>query len=48
MWETHLIKTVRGTFEYFTYGHGEPMAVTHHYSEYNANGNTFGRALAEQ
>ncbi|MFC4355025.1 alpha/beta fold hydrolase [Chryseomicrobium palamuruense] len=48
MWETQLVETERGTFEYFTYGEGEPMAVTHHYSEYNANGNTFARALAEQ
>lgn len=47
MWETNYIHTDRGLFEYFTYGHGEPMAVTHHYSEYNSNGNLFGAAFAE-
>ncbi|MBK3494196.1 alpha/beta fold hydrolase [Viridibacillus sp. YIM B01967] len=40
MWEQRLINTSRGTFEIFVKGSGEPLCVTHLYSEFNANGNT--------
>ncbi len=45
MWEQCLIKTVRGTFEVFKKGNGQPVCVTHLYSEYNANGNLFADAF---
>lgn len=41
MWEQQLIKTDRGTFEVFVKGEGDPICVTHLYSEYNSNGNRF-------
>ncbi|KOO51954.1 alpha/beta fold hydrolase [Viridibacillus arvi] len=41
MWEQQLIETSRGTFEVFVKGSGSPICVTHLYSEYNSNGNTF-------
>lgn len=41
MWEQQLIKTERGTFEVFVKGDGQPICVTHLYSEYNGNGNRF-------
>ncbi|MFC7684858.1 alpha/beta fold hydrolase [Ureibacillus sp. GCM10028918] len=41
MWTQKLIETERGTFEYFEKGEGEPLAVTHLYSEYDQRGNTF-------
>ena len=48
MWEQHLIETSRGNFEYFQKGSGEPLCVTHLYSEYNANGNTFALPFTEK
>lgn len=47
LWETKRIQTARGIFELFTYGEGEPLAVTHHYSEFNAKGSIFAQALAK-
>ncbi|MFC0301228.1 alpha/beta fold hydrolase [Virgibacillus soli] len=41
MWEQCLIKTERGRFEYFKKGTGDPLCVTHLYSEFNTNGNIF-------
>lgn len=41
MWEQCLIETVRGTFEVFKKGTGQPVCVTHLYSEFNENGNLF-------
>ncbi|MEN2767538.1 alpha/beta fold hydrolase [Ornithinibacillus xuwenensis] len=41
MWEKHVIKTARGSFEYFQRGTGEPLCVTHLYSAFNEKGNTF-------
>lgn len=41
MWKQRLIETKRGVFELFEKGEGEPLAVTHHYSEYNEKGNSF-------
>ncbi|MEZ7171052.1 alpha/beta fold hydrolase [Sporosarcina sp. OR05] len=41
MWKQRLIDTERGTFEVFEKGEGEPLAVTHLYSEYDERGNAF-------
>lgn len=41
MWEQQLIETENGVFEVFVAGEGEPLCVTHLYSEFNANGNRF-------
>lgn len=41
MWTQRLVKTERGTFEVFEKGEGEPLAVTHLYSEYDDRGNSF-------
>jgi proline iminopeptidase len=41
MWEQKLIKTARGEFEIFEAGNGEPLCVTHLYSEFNKRGYYF-------
>ncbi|CAG9611370.1 2-hydroxymuconate semialdehyde hydrolase [Bacillus rhizoplanae] len=41
MWKQQLIHTERGTFELFTKGHGEPLCVTHLYSQFNKTGDYF-------
>ncbi|WP_409276194.1 alpha/beta fold hydrolase [Neobacillus sp. SCS-31] len=41
MWQRELISTVRGTFEVFVCGSGEPLCITHLYSEFNERGNYF-------
>ena len=40
-WHQQIIETTNGKFEIFTAGHGNPICVTHLYSEFNANGNRF-------
>ncbi|HFI2423627.1 TPA: alpha/beta hydrolase [Bacillus paranthracis] len=47
MWTTNIIKTPRGKFEYFLKGEGPPLCVTHLYSEYNDNGNTFANPFTD-
>ncbi|EOP54553.1 alpha/beta fold hydrolase [Bacillus nitratireducens] len=47
MWKTNIIKTTRGKFEYFVKGEGPPLCVTHMYSEYNDNGNTFANPFTD-
>ncbi|GAB3071279.1 alpha/beta fold hydrolase [Salinicoccus sesuvii] len=47
MFEPQLIETSRGNLEVFKRGYGPPLAFTHLYSEFNENGNTMSRALAE-
>lgn len=47
MWEQNLIETSRGVFEYFKKGSGEPLCVTHHYSEFNEKGNTLAAPFTE-
>ncbi len=37
-WINHLLSTNRGTFEIFVKGEGEPLCVTHLYSEFNETG----------
>ena len=48
MWEQLLIETERGIFEVFKKGNGEPLSVTHLYSEYNNNGNIFANSFTER
>lgn len=47
MWKTNIIKTPRGKFEYFLKGEGPPLCVTHLYSKYNDNGNTFANPFTD-
>lgn len=46
MWEQKYIETPRGRFELFTCGKGEPLCVTHLYSEFNERGYYFADAFA--
>src|SRR5690625_7946101 len=41
MWEQLIVETERGQFEVFVSGSGEPLCVTHLYSEFNELGNYF-------
>ena len=41
MWKRKLVKTDRGEFEVFEAGKGEPLCVTHLYSEFNERGYYF-------
>ncbi|MEB9682027.1 alpha/beta hydrolase [Bacillus anthracis] len=41
MWKQQMIHTKRGTFELFTKGNGEPLCITHHYSQFNETGDYF-------
>ena len=41
MWERAMIPTDRGTFEVFVRGEGEPLCITHLYSEFNETGDRF-------
>ncbi|MGH1055548.1 MULTISPECIES: alpha/beta fold hydrolase [Bacillus cereus group] len=41
MWKQQMINTKRGTFELFTKGSGEPLCITHHYSQFNETGDYF-------
>lgn len=45
MWEKNHIVTKRGNFEFFVQGQGEPICVTHLYSEFNELGNYFADTL---
>ncbi|MDN4492844.1 alpha/beta fold hydrolase [Ureibacillus aquaedulcis] len=47
MWEQHFIETDRGTFEVFKSGNGEPICITHLYSEYDSRGNLFANPFAD-
>lgn len=47
MWEQKLIKTPRGTFEYFVKGNGQPLAITHFSMAFNENGNWFANPFTE-
>lgn len=40
MWKERIIETERGSFEVFEKGKGEPLAITHLYSEFNQKGNS--------
>ena len=41
MWKQQLVETETGTFELFKKGEGEPLCVTHLYSEFNEKGTYF-------
>lgn len=41
MWTQQIVPTKRGTFELFTKGNGEPLCITHHYSQFNETGDHF-------
>ncbi|OXS59588.1 proline iminopeptidase [Bacillus sp. V-88] len=47
MWEQKLVQTNRGTFEIFEAGNGEPLCVTHLYSEFNERGYHFADRFVE-
>ncbi|TQR19508.1 alpha/beta hydrolase [Psychrobacillus vulpis] len=42
-----MIKTTRGTFEVFVKGEGEPICITHHYSEFNETGDYFADTFTD-
>jgi proline iminopeptidase len=46
-WNQMLIDTPRGTFEVFSKGEGEPICVTHHYSEFNETGDYFAETFTK-
>ena len=47
MWKEKIIETDRGSFEIFEKGQGEPLAVTHLYSEFNQKGNSMAAPFAD-
>jgi len=48
MWEKQIVKTNRGAFEIFAKGSGEPICITHLYSEFNELGNYFADVFIEE
>lgn len=46
-WKKELIETNRGRFEVFVKGEGEPVCITHHYSEFNESGDYFAETFIE-
>lgn len=46
-WRKELIETNRGRFEVFVKGEGEPVCITHHYSEFNESGDYFAETFIE-
>lgn len=47
MWERKNINTSRGSFEYFRFGKGEPLCITHQYIEFNEKGYTFAERFTQ-
>ena len=47
MWKQQFIETSRGRFEIFGCGSGEPLCITHLYSEFNERGYYFADAFVE-
>ena len=47
MWKERMIETSRGSFEVFEKGEGEPLAVTHLYSEFNQKGNSMANPFTK-
>ncbi|MBC6975399.1 alpha/beta hydrolase [Bacillus sp. Xin] len=45
MWKQQPLHTKRGIFEIFIKGSGEPLCVTHHYSEFNESGDYFAESF---
>jgi proline iminopeptidase len=46
-WNEMLVETHRGTFEVFTAGEGEPLCVTHLYSDFNDTGDYFAEEFTD-
>lgn len=46
-WKKEMIETNRGFFEVFVKGEGEPICITHHYSEFNESGDYFAETFIE-
>jgi proline iminopeptidase len=46
-WEKLRVETARGTFEIFIKGEGEPICVTHYYSEFNESGDYFADSFTK-
>jgi proline iminopeptidase len=46
-WKRRILQTSRGQFEVFIKGEGEPLCVTHHYSEFNQSGDYFANTFTE-
>lgn len=46
-WATKIIETSRGNFEVFVKGEGNPICVTHHYSEFNNTGDYFAESFTD-
>lgn len=46
-WKKEMIETSRGCFEVFVKGEGEPVCITHHYSEFNESGDYFAETFIE-
>ncbi len=44
-WDRRMITTSRGVFKVFIKGMGEPLCVTHHYSEFNETGDYFAETF---
>ncbi|WP_406686633.1 alpha/beta fold hydrolase [Rossellomorea vietnamensis] len=44
-WERKLLHTSRAVFEIFMKGEGDPLCVTHHYSEFNETGDYFAETF---
>jgi proline iminopeptidase len=44
-WSKTLVSTSRGDFEVFVKGEGEPLCVTHNYSEFNETGDYFAESF---
>ena len=46
-WTREMIETSRGNFEVFVKGEGEPICITHHYSEFNETGDYFAETFTD-
>ncbi|MGB2870917.1 alpha/beta fold hydrolase [Psychrobacillus psychrotolerans] len=46
-WKREMIETSRGCFEVFVKGEGEPVCITHLYSEFNESGDYFAETFIE-
>ncbi|WHY77195.1 alpha/beta hydrolase [Neobacillus sp. WH10] len=46
-WTREMIETSRGNFEVFVKGKGEPICITHHYSEFNETGDYFADTFTD-
>lgn len=46
-WNREMIETSRGRFEVFVKGEGEPICITHHYSEFNESGDYFAETFTD-